>query len=280
MQSLKRHKNITLKRIALDIYQYFRTFSSVTRLWGRPFARSHKYIELDITYRCNLRCNNCNRSCTQAPSKAKLSVGQIQQFISDTLEKEYQWERIRLLGGEPTLHADFFKIISILLAYKEKYNPELRLVVCTNGHGRKVNAVLSKLPEEVIQKNTLKTSNSNLFRPFNVAPIDSCVHKFFDFSSGCRIIEDCGMGYTPQGYYICAVAGAMDRIFGFNIGRQTLPEKNDTLIDHCRTFCPLCGHFGFIWPTKKQKISPTWQKAYEKYKKHNRQHPPHNHPNT
>lgn len=269
MKPIKRHKNITIKRVFLDIYQYFRTQSLCTQIYGRPFERSHRYIELDITYKCNLRCFNCNRSCTQAPSRAELSVGQIRQFVSDSLQKGYEWKRIRLLGGEPTLHKNFFDIINILLAYKAQYNPKLRIVVCTNGHGTKVNKVLSKLPEEIIQKNTIKTSNSNLFRPFNVAPKDTGVHKFSDFSSGCRIIEDCGIGYTPQGYYICAVAGAIDRIFGFDIGRQALPDKKDTLIDHCKTFCPLCGHFGFIWPIKKPKISPTWQKAYKILKNHN-----------
>ena len=265
MRPFKRHKNITVKRISLDIYQYFRTLSISTRLFGRPFKKSCKYIELDITYRCNLKCHNCNRSCTQAPSQVELSVDEIRQFINESLQKGYQWERIRLLGGEPTLHANFFDIVDLLLDYKKKFNPQLRLVVCTNGQGRKVNSILSKLPESVIQKNTLKTSNSNLFRPFNVAPQDTGVHGFSDFSSGCRIIKDCGLGYTPQGYYICAVAGAIDRIFGFNLGRQTLPEKNDLLLDHCRAFCPLCGHFGFIWPTKKTKMTQTWQKAYSTY---------------
>lgn len=29
-------------------------------------------------------------------------------------------------------------------------------------------------------------------------------------------IGSCGMGVTPYGYYPCAVAGGIDRIFGFN----------------------------------------------------------------
>lgn len=267
MKPLKRHKNITLKRLLLDIYQYFRTQSLCTTLLGRPFKRSYKYIELDITYQCNLKCWNCNRSCSQVPSTATLSVAQIQQFLVESVEKNIYWERIRLLGGEPTLHPDFSDIIDLLLDYQTNHNRTVRLVVCTNGHGRKVNNVLSKLPKEIIKKSTFKTSNSNLFRPFNIAPVETLAHKFSDFSSGCRIMEDCGLGYTPQGYYICAVAGAIDRIFNFNLGRKNLPEKRDSLIDHCNVFCPLCGHFGFNWPTKKPKISPIWQKAYDRKRK-------------
>jgi hypothetical protein len=265
MKPLKRHRNITLKRIVLDMYQYCRTQRLCTGLLGRPFQRSTKLIEIDITYRCNLRCFNCNRSCTQAPSKAELSPSQVQAFVSQSIANNMHWERIRLLGGEPTLHPDFFHIVDILLQYQSLHNPDVRLVVCSNGHGRKVNAILSKLPSLVEIKTTIKTGNENLFRPFNLAPKDSLAYRFSDFSSGCRIIEDCGIGYTPQGYYICAVAGAIDRIFGFHMGRTTLPEKTDQMIDQCEAFCPLCGHFGFRIPVKKTKMSPIWQKAYAGY---------------
>ncbi|PIP37221.1 MAG: hypothetical protein COX19_17245 [Desulfobacterales bacterium CG23_combo_of_CG06-09_8_20_14_all_51_8] len=62
---------------------------------------------------------------------------------------------------------------------------------------------------------------------------------------------------------MCAVAGGIDRIFGFNIGRKTLPPPDDTLIDQMKVFCPLCGHSGFAWPVKKTKMSPTWRQAYK-----------------
>jgi hypothetical protein len=177
----------------------------------------------------------------------------------------YRWERIRILGGEPTLHPAIFDIVDLLLDYRNTVNPDVRLVVCTNGHGRFVNAVLERLPAGIIQKSTVKTSPINLFRPFNKAPADGKIHIFSDFSCGCRIIEECGLGFTPQGYYICAIAGAIDRVFGFGRGSKNLPPKTDLLLDQCRIFCPLCGHFGFIWPTKKKKISPLWQTAYQNH---------------
>jgi hypothetical protein len=175
----------------------------------------------------------------------------------------YRWERIRILGGEPTLHPAIFEIVDLFLEYRDRINPDVRLVLCTNGHGPFVKAVLKKLPSDIIRKSTEKKSYTNLFRPFNRAPMDCVAHRFSDFSSGCRIIEDCGLGLTPQGYYICAIAGAIDRVFGIGLGRTTLPSKTDLLLDQCRNFCPLCGHFGFLWPTRKQKTSPTWQAAYQ-----------------
>ena len=79
--------------------------------------------------------------------------------------------------------------------------------------------------------------------------------------------SDCGIGLTPRGYYMCAVAGGIDRVFGFNRGRAHIPDDSDDMTDQMALFCRLCGHFGFAWPTRKKKVSPTWKKAYEKKKR-------------
>jgi len=105
----------------------------------------------------------------------------------------------------------------------------------------------------------------NLFRPFNVAPIDTAFNRYSDYTCGCRIIEECGLGVTPSGYYMCAVAGGIDRIFGFHLGRRTLPDKHERFYDQMVAFCRLCGHFGLQWPTRRQKQSKTWRMAYQRF---------------
>lgn len=96
----------------------------------------------------------------------------------------------------------------------------------------------------IIIKSTLKTSRVHLFRPFNVAPVDTWFNRFSDYSTGCRIIADCGLGLTPSGYYMCAVAGGIDRIFQYHLGRENLPDASDTMTDQMSAFCRVCGHFG------------------------------------
>ncbi len=258
----KIHRNVTLTRMGLDVVQFVRCQQPVTRWMGRPFQVSRRYVEIDITYRCNLRCANCNRSCTQAPSNLEMPVERIASFIRESIAVGIPWRRIRLLGGEPTLHENFFPILDLLLAYRTRHNPQLRIVVCTNGCGRRVNQILARLPQGVEVKNTFKTDRQRLFRPFNVAPSDCLWYRFADFSAGCRILRDCGIGLTPSGYYPCAIAGGIDRVFGFGLGRKALPDKEDLMTDHLRTFCPLCGHFGFSWPTRKVRQSTEWQRAY------------------
>ena len=262
MKLPRRHRNITLKRLLLDAFQFIRCQSWVSRPFGKPFQPSRDYIEIDITYSCNLKCINCNRSCTQAPSETEMPVATIEAFISQSVDHKTPWKRIRILGGEPSLHSRFFDIVDLLMDYRRAHNPSVRLVVCSNCYGSQVRRALEQLPASIVIKSTLKTSRSNLFRPFNVAPVDSPFNRFSDYTCGCRIIEACGIGLTPSGYYMCAVAGGIDRIFGYHLGRALLPDPYDDFSDQMAAFCPLCGHFGFQWPTRKSRQSKTWRQAY------------------
>lgn len=267
MKTPPHHRNITLKRLVLDGYQFVRAQRFVSNRFGRQFLPSRQYAEIDITYKCNLKCFNCNRSCSQAPSISEMPVADIENFLQQSIEKKIAWKRIRLLGGEPTLHSRIFDIKNVLIEYREKYNPLVRLVVGTNFYGNTVHRALDQLPDTIIVKSTLKSSQVNLFKPFNMAPVDRLYNRFSDYTCGCRIIEDCGLGVTPSGYYMCAIAGGIDRIFGYNLGRKEIPDESDRLSDQMSAFCRLCGHFGFQWPTRRPKQSKTWRLAYQRYKK-------------
>jgi radical SAM family protein len=265
MKKTHRHRNITVKRLVLDAYQFFRAQPLVVKHFGRQFVPSREHIEIDVTYRCNLKCINCNRSCAQAPSKAELTVSDLEKFLKQSIAQQVQWKRIRILGGEPTLHSRIFDIIDLLKTYQLEHNPSVRLVLGTNYFGNQVHRVLEKLPASIEIKSTLKISRVNLFKPFNVAPVDTYFNRYSDYTCGCRIMEDCGLGLTPSGYYMCAVAGGIDRIFQYHLGRKELPVPLDTLTDQMLAFCRLCGHFGFQWPTRRTKKSKTWRSAYRKY---------------
>jgi hypothetical protein len=261
-----RHRNITVKRLFLDAYQFVRAQSFISRRFGRQFMPSREHAESDITYKCNLKCLNCNRSCTQAPSNIEIPVADIKAFINQSIKNNIVWKRIRILGGEPTLHSRIFDIIDLLVDYQRNFNPSVRLVLGTNFFGNQVHRVLEKLPDTINIKSTLKVSRVNIFKPFNMAPVDSRFYRFSDYTYGCRIIEECGLGLTPSGYYMCAVAGGIDRIYGYSLGRKIMPDESDTFSDQMSAFCRLCGHFGFQWPTRISKQSKTWRMAYQRIK--------------
>jgi hypothetical protein len=195
-------------------------------------------------------------------------LAQIDSFLAETLSKSYRWEIIRLLGGEPTLHPEFHQIIDRFLDYKKKFAPELQLIVVTNGMSEAVRKSIALIPPEVTVENTHKSgdpiedSRAAGFAPFNRAPCDQPAHKNTDFGNGCSIVEICGMGLTPFGFYPCAIAGGIDRVIGIDAGRKILPDKSDEMRDQLSEFCKLCGHFCVEAADSSPRMSETWIKNY------------------
>jgi hypothetical protein len=249
-----------------------RVLKPIATLLGPEFVRSSENIEIDITYACNLACYNCNRSVRQAPSPDHMSVKQIEKFIEESIEAGIKWKRVRLLGGEPTVHKQLFEIIDRLLAYKNKHSPSMRLVVSTNGHGDQVKRILSQLSDEVTILSTDKEGNDNPFYAFNLAPRDSKMHRYVDYSMGCHVPATCGTGLTPYGYYPCAVSGGIDRVLGLDIGRKSLPKEGDPMSEEMRRLCEWCGNFrrgGYAkwFETAEGDVqSSSWVEAYKRWR--------------
>jgi hypothetical protein len=251
-------------------YELWRVSERTTRLFGPRFARSRNLIEIDLTYVCNLACPGCNRSCGQAPTNQAMTLAQIEDFISESVERDYPWDGIRLLGGEPSLHPQFHEMLSALRAYRDKYRPKLRLTVVSNGHGEKVEASLEKIPDDILVENTAKSAGVQVdFAPFNNAPSDHPEHARSDFSNGCWITQGLGMGLGPNGYYHCAVAGGIDRVYGFGMGGKNIPDLNDDMREQCSKLCALCGHFCIHTPstTAEDGLSESWRGAYDAWER-------------
>jgi hypothetical protein len=261
-------KRSRLWNLLSPLLQCLSTQKFVTALTGPRYERSRSLIEIDITYACNLKCFNCNRSCGLAPSDDRLSLEQIQKFLRETMAKDIPWERIRILGGEPTLHPEFLPIIDALIAFKDSHRPAVEIAITTNGFGKKVNDVLKKLSRKVVVINTAKKYNVQEFIPFNLAPKDFVRYRYADYSSGCWVLTDCGMGLSPYGYYPCTAAAAIDRVFGFDLGRKSLPELSDHMIDQMEALCRYCGFFANANSRliDKNLMSKSWRQAYENYR--------------
>jgi hypothetical protein len=256
------------------LFLFFRISTVFTFFLGPVFKTKHDFLEIDITYRCDLRCVDCNRSCGKAPSDESMSVEQVRKFVSESIEKNKKWNGIRLLGGEPTMHDDLFEIIDLILGYKNFY-PKVMLRFATNGASEKSREIIKKIPNDFIVENTDKGSKKSSFTPFNYAPIDSPFYGAADFSNACYITEVCGLGLTKYGFYQCAIAGSIDRVFGFNIGRSHIPCDDDEMIEEKRILCRYCGHFRELIEGRNIKksgfISRSWLVAYRKYKDQGKQ---------
>jgi len=250
---------------------------------GPPYRPSHKAIAIEITSACNLRCLDCDRSCGegQAISNERMSVAQIEKFIAESIAANRHWDSIELEGGEPTIHPEFDQILALLLKYREEHAPWTNIKLFTNGYGEAVQQAISRLPSLGVDVvNSQKSSQVQEHHvAFNVAPCDLPEHRDTDFSPGCYMPAYRGVGLTKYGYYPHPVCGGIDRVFGFDIGRTTLPAKDDPMTEHFETLCKYCGMFfhrqqmpsGKTQAPQQQfppgQQSKSWQTAYQRYRK-------------
>ena len=93
----------------------------------RPFiikspVPSLRYLELQITDKCNLKCRHCYIG---KPLNNELSVGEIKALLNEF--EEMQGLRLLITGGEPLMHSRFEEINSLLPEYN------FRKILFTNG---------------------------------------------------------------------------------------------------------------------------------------------------
>ncbi len=251
---MKARLRSALRRVRLD--------PRVTRWLGPRHVRSRARIELDVTWACNLRCFHCNRSCEQAPTGEGMTARQVARFVDESLARGQRWERIRVLGGEPTLHPELDALLAELLRYRAAV-PEVRIELVTHGWGERTRAALARLPPGIEVENTGKSGPEQPFEAFNLAPADDPTWAGADFASGCSIPDVCGIGLGPYGYYPCAVAAGIDRVLGLDVGRAALPDPADTMEDQLRLLCRMCGHFQRAPATPGGPTrSASWEAAY------------------
>lgn len=255
------------------LWRRVRVQRGVTRLFGPQYRRSRDRIEIDITYACNLRCYNCNRSVRQAPEALHMPLATVRSFVDDSICRGKRWARIRALGGEPTLHPEFSEVVEELRRYR-RWHSSCLVEVVTNGHGAEVVSRLEQLGGDIWIENSHKAGPLQpAFRPFNLAPLDDASYARAAYENGCAIAVDCGMGLTPAGYYPCAVAGGIDRIAGEGLGRTSLPEDDDDMTDVFGRLCRLCGRFhdghyvpkNLRIPLLEEQVSPTWEGLYREW---------------
>ena len=258
----------------LAVFRYLRVQRPATALLGPQYRAAPDLLEMDVTYKCDLGCPNCNRSCRQAPSQVEMDLRQVESFVASSRKTERHWSRVRLLGGEPTLHKHIREIIRILL---EGLGPHgTRIELATNGYGQVAEELLAELPDTVSIENSHKTGPSNPhFRPFNHAPRDYRRYTLASYSNLCHIPQVCGMGMTPFGFYMCAIAGGIDRVMGLDIGRKEIPDPDDDFNDQAEQLCSLCGRFldGHFIPHNFRRAltgeswSQSWSRLYASHEK-------------
>lgn len=249
---------------AYACYERLRCGAAGTRWLGHRWSRSVRRLQIDLTYACNLRCADCNRSVGVAPSTARLSLHAIETFLLDSHRKGYRWEHVALLGGEPTLHPEFLSIVERLRSFRRTYAQGLTIEVRSNGQGEHVEDTLAQVPDDVrIIDASIEADGHPAFFPFHRAPCDLQQNAGTDYANGCAVCHDGGSGLTPLGYYPCPIAGGIDRVFGLGLGRAEAPAPEDPMRSELAALCRYCGHFFRQDPAtpRSERMTASWSRV-------------------
>jgi hypothetical protein len=162
------------------------------------------------------------------------------------------------------MHTEFQQVIQIMERFHSE-NPVCKVQLWTNGTRE------AKVPPWIEVVSSDKHSERHAFASFNLAPSDFSEYTEMDYTKGCPILGNCGLGLNRHGYYPCAAGGTVDRVFGFDIGGKWLKEYIETegWKRQLPILCRYCGHFRHQFRkewTRKEKISASWRTAFEKYK--------------
>ena len=103
---------------------------------SKPFLN---YLEINLVDNCNLNCKGCAHFSNICDKK----YVEVEQFERDLKKVTtiFNLYNFRLLGGEPLLHPNLYKIIEIT----RQYLPNSRIVIVTNG------LLLDKLSHELLK---------------------------------------------------------------------------------------------------------------------------------
>ena len=104
------------------------------------------HVEMIITTKCNLRCNNCSNLIPEIQDKAKdVNFEEFKRDI-DLLMSNFDYiYHFQIHGGEPMLHPEIAKIMAYVLRYKKKIGYS---VIVTNGTNLPSQELLDVLSEQ------------------------------------------------------------------------------------------------------------------------------------
>ena len=232
------------------------------------------WLELDITYVCGMNCHNCNRMTGIVPGRPEqdITVAQIETLIADSVRLQYPWREWFLVGGEPTTHPELDAIVSRIADYRDAHNPQLHLTLATHGHGERTQRRLAELSDAYPFLQFLNSHKTGPLQPDFVAPCVASVDLDPEWSAthryeGCSVSGHCGISMNYAGFYPCAVAGAIDRIFGLNQAVLNLAGVSEAgMIEKYQTFCRLCGYYRPIRENSQTLLSAAWRGGLDRYK--------------
>lgn len=225
-------------------------------------------VELNVTLACQSRCACCDRLCDLFPKRTDhMTVEQVNAFVTDA-KQHGGVTKVRVLGGEPTLHPQIDEVLNILtVAIVEGVIGAIEINTNTLVRGWKEIRSRHSQPGIRWDKSPVKRKNH---LPFLWSPRD----LGFKTMGPCRHPVQCGFSLDVRGWLPCSPTIAISR--AFYDGKHYRQEFPDGTPWGCEDLCPHCVYsMPRRWRkrntrkvldfTKAMKTpTPSWAKAIER----------------
>lgn len=225
---------------------------------GKQTPGKFKHIEIEINVACDLDCFGCDRfsDVTTAPN---MTVPQIRRFVDESLKLGWEWERIRILGGEPTLHPHLVDICEELIRYRNTYS-KCFLQLLSNGRGKldKVRNWLTYRGIDPHVESKEKGATPAWFNNTRIVPIDRDPNIGIVPPCGIFGVHGCGIGLTRHGYFLDGAGASVARVAGYDIGAMSLAEVTwEAMQEQAKVLCRVCGQWNPTDTLVTQKVIDT-----------------------
>ena len=161
------------------------------------------YVELALTYRCNLTCEYCYQSSERRAAAQEMSLEDLRRIERGIRESFVVRPRLYLFGGEPMLHSGFLEILSWLTdrGYRVSFTTNGTLlessldeVARTRGLDNLVvslNEANLETAPPLVRELTHRSKGSGMTVSLN-CPVDLAAESGMDLVEIAHRFDDCG----------------------------------------------------------------------------------------
>ncbi len=209
----------------------------------------NKSLEIQILLACNWSCHACDQfsqfSSINWVKKATMSMAQIQHFVREMQDTNSYIGRIRLVGGEPSLHPKLEEICALLNDELTAKGHIIQLELVTNGSRQDR---LKQIKETIALK--VRVSDEGDKQKHHTANLRATPASLGYEGKMCNAPWHCGMSLNYYGYFPCSSGAGIARFLNdmprwqrialptcvkpCNAVRETWPELQQ--------LCNLCYH--------------------------------------